>query len=126
MRGVRIFPGRPTRRAPLIQRVDRHFRLGRSGDLDSSIDKIGRCWSHGPFRRAHLPRLGKEIRRRRPGNLFPADAPRSKQLIAPPTKTSLQLLHEREGVGRQNLLATLIGAANDLDVGCTIVHVLPR
>src|SRR5215211_6103907 len=30
------------------------------------------------------------------------------------------------GVGRQNLLATLIDAANDLDVGCTVVHVLPR
>jgi hypothetical protein len=93
------------------------FGSGGSGDLNSSIDKIGRCWSHRPFRCPHLSRLGKEIRRPRSRRLFSAGAPTAKQLIAPPAKAPLQLRHERQGIGRQNLLATLVDAANDLDVG---------
>jgi hypothetical protein len=68
------------------RRLERHFRLGRSSDLDPSVDKIP---------------TGA-------GATF-AEAPR-------------QLLNECQGVGRKNLVATLIDAAN-LDVGYKVVHV---
>ena len=48
-------------RAPEFSALIGHLRLRRSGDLDSSIDKIRRSCSHRPLRRTHLPRLGQEI-----------------------------------------------------------------
>ena len=45
---------------------------------------------------------------------------------APFAEAPRQLLNECQGVGRKNLVATLIDAANDLDVGYKVVHDRPR
>ena len=84
------------------------------------------CWRYGPFRCAHVVRLRKEIHTSRAGDLFScgradgevAHRAARRSAAATPPRTPRR--------GRKNLVATLIDAANDLDVGCTVVHVRPH
>jgi hypothetical protein len=109
---------------PFVQvPANRHFELG--GTVMSTRRSTR---SAGAVATVHSDVRTSESREGNPpssrGNLFSADAPTSKQLIAPPTKAPLQILHEREGIGVR--ISSLIGAAKNLDVGYIVVHVPHR
>src|SRR3984893_14793642 len=117
VRRVRILEIREPDPRPGIEGVDRHLRFGRPGDLYPAVLQVGRGGGDAPITLAHLARLRQEVETMGPRHFGSPLAAKREQLVAPDTEPLLQLGDEGEGLGHENLLATLDGTAGHADLG---------
>ncbi len=107
VRGIGVLEvGQPDAGAA-VERVDRHLRLGRSGDLHPAVDQPRWRRRHVPRARPDVRRLRAEVDPARGGDLGPAGGPRGHQRVALGAEAGLQIRDEVQGGRRQDLLAPL-------------------
>ena len=114
-RGVGVLVvGQPHLRAR-VQRIDRHLRVGRSGDLHAAIHQTWRGLGHPPLRLADVlslvEKLQQPARRQLPLPLVP---PRE-QLATPRVEGPVQVGQEVQRLRREDLVEPVVDGAGDLD-----------
>ena len=100
-----------------VQRVDRHLAIGRPGDLDPPLLHVLRDGRDGPVALADLARVGQEVEHLPLGQPRAPAPPRLEQLLAPGAEPALQLGHELERVGGDDLVEARLHRPGQLDPG---------
>ena len=116
-RGVGVLEVRHEPVGAGIQGVDRHLAIGRPGDLDPALLQVGRGGRHGPVALADLARVGKEVEHLPLGQPRSPAPARLEKFLAPGPEPVLQLGHELERVGVDDLVEARLDRAGQLDPG---------
>ena len=103
VRGVGVLQVGEPDLGPRVERVDRHLPLGRPGDLDAAVLQVGGHRRDPPVAVADRRRLRQEVQAAAGGQLLATPAPGGEQLVAATAEAAVQVGHEAERLGRQDL-----------------------
>ncbi len=96
-----------------VQRVDDHLAVGRSGDLDATVEQVGRDRADAPVALAHMLRLGEEVRGLAGVEALLALGAQREQALARGVEALVQVGDEGERLRRQDLVEARVHRAGD-------------
>ena len=116
-RGIGVLEIRQPHVSPRVEGIDRHFLVGRPGDLHPAVDEAW-CERRDPPTRvvADRLRLGQKVEHRPGGELGLAPAARGQQLRPARAEFGVQGGDKVDGLRRKDLVVAITVGTCDLDV----------
>ena len=108
-------------RAPGVEGVDHHLRLGRAGDLDPPVVEVGRRRGDGPVGLADRARAGQEVERLPGGQRGLALLAAMEQVEPDGAEPALQVGDEGQGVVGQDAVRARDRRARDDDARAAVI-----
>ena len=114
-RGIGVLEVRQPHIGPRIEGIDRHFLVGRAGDLDPAVDQARRERRHPPVRAlANVRRLGEEVEHRSAGKLGLTAAARGQQLGPARSQFGVKGRDKVDGLRCKDLVVAITVRTRDL------------